>query len=88
MFGTIILLSTSSEAKQIQQYRPIELLNVSFKIFTKVATNRIKKFTQKMVRPAQTAFLPCRNIMEGATVLHGTIHELHKKKFNVLFLKS
>jgi len=88
MFGMIILLSTCSEEKQIEQYRPIELLNVSFKIFTKVATNRIKKFTQKMVRPAQTAFLPGRNIMEGATVLHGTIHELHKKKLNGFFLKN
>ena len=40
-FGTIILLPKKSKAKQIQQYRPICLLNVSFKIFTKVATNRI-----------------------------------------------
>ena len=87
MFGTIILLSTSSEAKQIQQYRPIGLLHVSFKIFTKAATNRITKFTQKMVRPAQTAFLPGRNIMEGDIVLHETIHELHRKKFNGVLFK-
>jgi mannosylglycoprotein endo-beta-mannosidase len=38
-FGTIILIPKFKEAKQIQQYRPICLLNVSFKIFTKVATN-------------------------------------------------
>ena len=42
-FGTIILLPKCNDAKQIQQYRPIYLLNVSFKIFTKVATNRIVK---------------------------------------------
>ena len=40
-FGTIILLPKCNEAIKIQQYRPICLLNVSFKIFTKVATNRI-----------------------------------------------
>jgi hypothetical protein len=40
-FGTIILLPKSREAISIQQYRPICLLNVSFKIFTKVATKRI-----------------------------------------------
>jgi hypothetical protein len=88
MFGVIILLSTSSEVKQIQQYRLIGPLNVSFRIFTKVATNRITKFTQKMVRPAQIAFLPGRNIMEGAIVLHGTIHELHKKKLNGFFFEN
>ena len=87
MFGMIILLSTCSEEKQIQQYRPIELLNVSFKIFTKVATNRIVKVAQKVVRPTQTAFLPSRNIMEGDIVLHETIHELHRKKFNGVLFK-
>ena len=40
-FGTIILLPKKKDAKVIWQYRPICLLNVSFKIFTKVATNRL-----------------------------------------------
>jgi hypothetical protein len=34
-FGTIILLPKKEDVIQIQQYRPICLLNVSFKIFTK-----------------------------------------------------
>jgi hypothetical protein len=36
-FGEIILLPKVNEAERIQKYRPICLLNVSFKIFTKVA---------------------------------------------------
>ena len=40
-FGVITLLPKTREANKIQQYRPICLLNVSFKIFTKVATCRI-----------------------------------------------
>jgi hypothetical protein len=40
-FGTIILLPKKKDAKVIQQYKPICLLNVSFKLFTKVATNRL-----------------------------------------------
>ena len=40
-FGTIFLLPKCKEAFKIQQYRPICLLHVSFKIFIKVATNRI-----------------------------------------------
>jgi hypothetical protein len=42
-FGTIILLPKKENSIQIQQYRPICLLNVSFKIFTKVGTNRISE---------------------------------------------
>jgi len=78
-FGTIILLPKSTNTRKIQQYRPICLLNVSFKIFTKIATNRIVKVAQRILKPTQTAFLPGRNIMKGAVILHETIHELHKK---------
>jgi hypothetical protein len=85
-FGTIILLPKSKEANQIQQYRPICMLNVSFKIFTKVLTNRITKVAEKIIKPSQTAFLPGRNIMEGAIILHETIRELHtKKKDGIVF---
>jgi hypothetical protein len=40
-FGVITVLPKKENSVQIQQYRPICLLNVSFKIFTKVATNCI-----------------------------------------------
>ena len=79
-FGIITLIPKVQEATKIQQYRPICVLNVSFKIFTKVATNRLNKVAQKVVSPMQTAFLPGRNIMEGVVILHETIHELHTKK--------
>jgi hypothetical protein len=40
-FGTITLLPKEKEVKRIQQYRPICMLNVSFKIFTKVLANKL-----------------------------------------------
>jgi hypothetical protein len=79
-FGTIILLPKCREVIQIKQYRPICLLNVSFKFFTKVATNRISQVAQKVISPFQMAFIPCRNIMEGVIVLHETLHEMHRRK--------
>ncbi|WVZ92292.1 LOW QUALITY PROTEIN: hypothetical protein U9M48_038369, partial [Paspalum notatum var. saurae] len=67
------------------KYRSICLLNVSFTIFTKLATNRIVKVAHKIIRASQTAFLP--NIMEGAVVLHETLHELHRKNLNRVIFK-
>jgi hypothetical protein len=86
-FGTIILLPKKENAIQIQQYRPICLLNVSFKFFTKVGTNRVTEVAHKVVRPTQTAFMPGRHILEGVVVLHETIHELQRKKMNGVLLK-
>ena len=86
-FGVITLLPKKENAVQIQQYRPICLLNVSFKIFTKVGTNRITEIAQKIIRPTQSAFMPGRHILEGVVVLHETVHELHRKKMDGAFLK-
>jgi hypothetical protein len=58
---------------------PSVCLNVSIKIFIKVATNRLMSVAQKVINPTQTAFLPRRNIMEGVVILHETVHELHRK---------
>jgi hypothetical protein len=79
-FGTIILLPKCAEAIKIQQYIPICLLNVSFKIFMKVITNRLTEVAHKVIQPTQSAFLPRRNIMEGVIILYETIHEMHRKK--------
>ena len=86
-FGIITLIPKNHEATKIQQYRPICVLNVSFKIFTKVGTNRLNKVAQSVVSPTQTAFMPGRNIMEGVVILHETIHELHTKKSDGVIFK-
>jgi hypothetical protein len=90
-FGMIILLLKCAEAVRIQQYRPICLFNVTFKIFTKVLTNRLTLVAHRVIQPTQTTFLLGRNSMEGVVILHETIHELQRKnrmeRFSKLTLK-
>ena len=86
-FGIITLILKVADATRIQQYRSICVLNVSFKIFTKVATNRLNHVAKTVVSPTQTAFMPGRNIMEGVVILHETIHELHTKNRDGIILK-
>jgi hypothetical protein len=86
-FGTIILLPKCAKAVTIQQYRPICLLNMSFKIFMKVITNRLAGVAHRVIQPTQSAFLPGRHIMKGTIILHETIHELYRKKLDVVILK-
>jgi hypothetical protein len=63
------------EIIDIRYFRPICLLNVSFKIFTKVAVDMIIGTFGELIRPSQTGFMPGRNIMEGVVILHETIHD-------------
>jgi hypothetical protein len=86
-FGVITLLPKIANAARIQQYRPICLLNVIFKIFTNVLNNRILKVADNSIGPSQTAFVSGHYIMEGVVTLHETIHELHRKKQDGVILK-
>ena len=51
-FRVITLLPKIADAARIQQYMPICLLNMSFKIFTKVLNNRILEVLDKMIGPS------------------------------------
>jgi hypothetical protein len=86
-FGIITLLQKQKEATHIRQFCHIFLLNVSFKIFTKMVVNRTAGIAEKIISSTLTAFIPGRNIMLGVVVLHETFHEMHRKKMSGVVLK-
>ena len=63
------------------------MLNVSFKIFTKVATGRINAVADHLISLTQTVFIHDWNILEGVMVLHETIYELHRKNLSGVIFK-
>jgi hypothetical protein len=85
-FGVITLIPKKDNTIKIQEYRPICLLNVSFKIITKVLSNRIGLMADIIVRPSQTAFMRGQNILEGVIILHESIHKLQRKKLDRVIL--
>ena len=86
-YGTITLIPKIKEANQIQQYRPICLLNVVFKFFSKTLMLRLESVMERIINKGQTAFLKGRNIMEGTMSLHEIIHDTKVKKKEGLVLK-
>ena len=48
-YGTITLIPKLKEANQIQQYKPICLLNVMFKIFSKTLMLRVESVLEKII---------------------------------------
>ena len=86
-YGVITLVPKIKDANTIKQFRPICLLNVDYKWFTKVLTNRLIPVTKRIIGKNQTGFIKGRNILEGVVVLHEVLHELHKSKARSLVLK-
>jgi hypothetical protein len=86
-FVVITLVPKIKEANTIKHFRPICLLNVDYKCFTKVLTNRLVPVVRKIISKNQTGFIKGRNILEGVVVLHEVLHELHRSKARGLVLK-
>ncbi len=58
------------------------LIKFIYKIFTKVATNRISSVADHLVNPTQTTFIHGWNILDGVVIRHETVRELHRKKLS------
>lgn len=66
--------------KKITEFRPISLCNVIYKIISKVLANRLKKILPKVIREAQSAFVPGRQITNNKLVAFETMHCINKKR--------
>ena len=86
-YGIITLVPKTKEANQIQKFRPVCLLNVSFNFFTKVLMNTLNLVASSLIPPLQIAFVKGRYSMEGGLVLHEALNSVHVKKQSALLLK-
>jgi hypothetical protein len=86
-YGVITLIPKLKEACRIQQYRPICLLNVSFKIITKILMMRLESCMSRIINKCQSAFIKGRNIMDGVMILHEIVHDVKVRKKDGVILK-
>ena len=72
------------------QFRPISLCNTIYKIVAKILVNRMKPILQRIIHPAQSAFIPNRTIHDNILIAHEIVnkfkHFTGKKGFVALKL--
>lgn len=86
-YGIITLLPKVKEPNNIQQYRPICLLNCLYKLITTTLTLRLETVASNLIHRAQTAFMKKRNIMSGIACMHKILHETKINKETGIVLK-
>ena len=77
--GVITLIpKADSDLLDLQNWRPITLLNTDYKIASKALARRIETILPKLVYPDQTGFMKDRYIGEN---LRGCLSKIHPLKF-------
>jgi hypothetical protein len=86
-YGIITLVPKGEDASVIQKFRPICLLQVLFKIITKTLTVRSEEFIPKLINSCQNAFIKCRFITDGVSLLQEILKETKVRKQQGVVLK-
>jgi len=73
--GVITDIPISNKNKKlIKNWRPISLLNVTYKIATGCIANRIKKVLPLIIEPDQSGFMSNRSTCDNLRLLYDTLH--------------
>ena len=60
----------------LENFIPIALCNVIYKIISKVIMNRLKPLLPNLISPEQSGFVEGRQILDGVILVHEVIHSL------------
>ena len=85
--GTITCLPKSGKARNlIKNWRPISLLNTSYKIISTCITNRLRPLLKQIISQEQKGFLEGRTINECTRIIYDIINESYQQNIEGLIL--
>lgn len=76
----LTLIPKTEKVERVDQYRPIALCNVYYKIITKLLVGRLKGILGDLIHPSQSAFIPYREIANNIIINQEVMHYPNGKK--------
>ncbi|GKU94710.1 hypothetical protein SLEP1_g8163 [Rubroshorea leprosula] len=83
----IVLIPKTENPQRIEEYRPISLIGVMYKIIAKLLANRLRKVLPKVIGEQQMAFIGGRQLVDGVIIANEVIDEVKRKKKNCFIFK-
>jgi hypothetical protein len=69
-YALITLIPKEEEAKTLKKFRPISLINCSFKFFAKAVNNRLELISDRLLSYNQTTFVKGRYLLKTVVSAH------------------
>jgi len=76
----ITLIPKVANPETSAQFRPISLCNTLYKILAKILVNRMRPILQRIIHPAQSAFIPHRTIHDNILIAHEIVNKFKHLK--------
>ena len=84
----LTLLYKKGEREDISNWRPVSLLNIDYKIITKIIAERLKPLVPNIIHPDQNGYVNGRNLFEANRLLKYIIEYSEENEINssIIFL--
>jgi len=76
----MILIPKEQNPDSINKFRPITLLNVAYKVLTKLIVNRSRPLLKDLVGPFQTSFIPGRSTSDNIVLTQEAVNSMSKMR--------
>ena len=83
----LTLIPKVANPVDLNDFRPISLIGILYKLISKVLAERLKKVTGRVISNVQSAFVKGRPILDGVLIANETIDFLRKTKRKGLVFK-
>lgn len=83
----VILIPKNNSLKSLNEYMPINLINSSLKILTKVLATRLSSILSGLVADSQSAIINGRHLADSIAVVSEIAHSIQNHKVNGLIIK-
>ena len=70
----------------VKKWRPIILLNVDYKLFSKILASRLRNILDSIIHSDQTSFMSGRSITQNLRKIYDTISYVQKQKLDALII--
>ncbi|MCG8049147.1 MAG: reverse transcriptase domain-containing protein [Candidatus Thiodiazotropha endolucinida] len=81
-----LLCKDTSASENMKNWRPISLLNIDYKIITKVLATRLSKVIENVIHQDQTCSVKSRSIFDNVHLLRNIIDYVDQKDLPCIFL--